>query len=124
MEYKSKCTFFMSSQSHEIPHMEIIFFFVIALGGNFLLVSLADFQIISSPHNLILLKRLRKNIFINGIFLIGEEKEKEEEILEILPSCSDHLELQAIRHSQKNSAGKHVFLSTEVFSTCCIVRCI
>lgn len=36
--------FFMSSQKHEIPHMQIMFF-VIALGGNFFLVSLAHFHI-------------------------------------------------------------------------------
>lgn len=87
------------------------------------MVSLADFQINSSPCNLVLLKDHEKNTFINGIFLIGEE-ERVEEILEIFPSCSDHLELPSIRHSQKNCADKDVFLNTEVFSTCYIVTYI
>ena len=89
-----------------------------------MLVSLADFQINSSPCNLVLLRDHEKNIFINGIFLIGEEKEKVEEILEIFPSCSDHLELHSIRRTQKNCADNNVFLNTEVFITCYLVMYI
>lgn len=109
----------MSSQNHEIPHMELITFHD-SSRGRFLLVSLNKQQSVQScfagDHD--------KKIFINGIFLIEGEKGKVEKVLEIFPSCSDNLELHFIRHSQNNCAEKNVFLNSEVFSTCSIVMCV
>lgn len=59
----------------------------------------------------------------------GEGKEKMKEILAIFPSCSDHLELHSIKHSQKNFREECIFkyamwlciYSTAVMCTCMYV---